>query len=99
MSTTQSLQTRVVHWKHEPFDIDIRRPAKWGNPFRIGVDGTRSQVIDKYRQYVLNTPELLADIEELRGKVLGCWCHPKPCHGDVLVELLQERLYSDLFTL
>ncbi len=89
-------QTIVVHWKRQQFDIDIRRPAKWGNPFRIGVDGTRSEVIEKYRKWLLEQPDLLADIEELRGKRLGCWCAPKPCHGDVLVELLNDRAYSDL---
>lgn len=89
-------KTTVVHWRKEPFDIDIRRPAKWGNPFKIGVDGTRSEVIAKYKEWVLQQPDLLKDLEELRGKRLGCWCYPKPCHGDVLVELLDNLFYSDL---
>lgn len=88
--------TRVVHWKHEEYDVDIRRPRKWGNPFQIGVDGTRSEVIRKYREWLLTQPLLIADIEELRGKRLGCWCYPKPCHGDVLIEMLEQLQYQSL---
>lgn len=79
---------RVVHWKKEKYDVYIGRPSKWGNPFAIGIDGTREEVIEKYRQYINNKPELLKDIHELKNKVLGCWCSPYVCHGDVLVELV-----------
>jgi len=82
---------RVVHCKRESYDIYIGRPSKWGNPFTIGPDGTRTEVIEKYRQYLLNKPELLADLPELKGKTLGCWCVPKPCHGDILVKLANEE--------
>ncbi len=44
----------------------------------------------KYKEYLLNKPELLADIHELQGKTLGCFCKPKDCHGDVLVELVNQ---------
>jgi len=81
---------KVVHCKKEPYDVYIGRRSKWGNPFEIGKDGTREQVIDKYREYILNKPELLADLHELDGKILGCWCKPSPCHGDVLVELVES---------
>jgi hypothetical protein len=47
-------------------------------------------VITKYRAYIQNHPELLAQVHELKGKVLGCWCNPKPCHGDVLAELAER---------
>jgi len=33
----------------------------------------------------------MKDLQELEGKVLGCWCSPHECHGDVLVELLEEQ--------
>jgi hypothetical protein len=59
----------------------------WGNPFRIGKDGTREEVIAKYRDYVLSRPDLVAQLPELKGKVLGCWCKPLQCHGEVLAEL------------
>jgi hypothetical protein len=80
----------VVHFKKAPYDVFIGRPSKWGNPFEIGKDGTRTEVIQKYEEYLLSNPELLKDLEELRGKVLGCWCKPSACHGDVLVKLLNQ---------
>ena len=78
---------KVVHCKKERFDIYIGRPSKWGNPFSIGKDGSREEVIAKYRDYIMLKPELLADLPELKGKVLACWCSPLSCHGDILVEL------------
>jgi hypothetical protein len=79
---------RVVHCKHEPFDVYIGRPSKWGNPFKVGAGGfTRDAASRMYEDYVTGRPELMAALPELRGKVLGCYCAPKPCHGDVLVRL------------
>lgn len=78
---------RVVHCKRERYDVYIGRPSKWGNPFLIGRDGTRAQVIARYEQWLLDSPALRRDLTELRGKVLGCWCAPLPCHGDVLLRL------------
>lgn len=79
--------SKVVHHKHADCDVFIARPSKWGNPFHIGRDGTRDEVIAKYRRWILKQPELMADLHELRGKILGCHCYPKRCHGEVLVEL------------
>ena len=88
MLNTGAKPGRVVHCKRSRFDVYIGRPSKWGNPFRIGKDGSRLVVIEKYRQWLLSQPKLVEQAKvELRGKVLGCWCHPKPCHGDVLVEI------------
>jgi hypothetical protein len=63
--------------------------GKWGNPFIIGRDGTREEVIQKYREWIMLTqPELFSQIPiELKDKRLGCWCEPLPCHGEVLAEL------------
>lgn len=80
----------VVHCKKSKYDVYIGRPSKWGNPFTIGKDGTRQEVIEKYRDWIKTQQHLLDSLEELRGKVLGCWCSPKACHGDVLTELLEE---------
>jgi len=77
----------VVNSAKHPYDIYIGRPSKWGNPFVIGRDGTREQVIAKYRDWIKTKPKLLASLRELAGKRLGCHCKPKSCHGDVLVEL------------
>jgi len=66
----------------------LRLPrSKWANPFKIGRDGTRAEVISKYRDHLLSAPELMAALPELRGKDLACWCSPEPCHGEVLLEL------------
>lgn len=83
-------QTVVVNLHKSRYDVYIGRGSKWGNPFVIGRDGTREQVIEKYRQHLRNRPDLLQALPELRGKLLGCFCKPKPCHGDIFVELLGE---------
>ena len=79
--------TKVVHCKKADYDIYIGRPSKWGNPFQIGVDGDRAEVIEKYRQWIRTQPDLMAQVMWLKGLTLGCWCAPLPCHGDVLAEL------------
>lgn len=71
----------------------------WGNPFVIGADGTRAQVIIKYRRWLLGrlrrSESLRRDLEALRGNVLGCYCKPLACHGDVLIELLEEKKWAE----
>lgn len=82
------IPTRAVNKKSgERYDIYIGRGSIWGNPFVIGRDGTRKEVISKYRDYLLSRPDLLALIPTLQGKVLGCFCKPSACHGDVLAAL------------
>jgi hypothetical protein len=89
--------TTVVHCKKEPYDVYIGRPSKWGNPYSHLNDtialfkvSTREEAVDRYREYILNNKELLNDLHELKDKVLGCWCKPKSCHGDVLAQLINE---------
>lgn len=82
--------TTVVNKTNEEYDVYIGRGSKWGNPFIIGVNGTRKQVITKYKDYILHNNILLDDLHELRGKRLGCYCKPLRCHGDVLKELVDE---------
>ncbi|MFC1766370.1 DUF4326 domain-containing protein, partial [Planctomycetota bacterium] len=47
------------------------------------------QVIRKYKDWILKKEYLLKCLGELKGKVLGCFCKPLACHGDVLVELVE----------
>jgi len=82
--------TRVVNIRKEEYDVFIGRPSKWGNPYVIGRDGSREEVIEKYKEYLLRQPRLLRDLPELKGKRIGCYCSPLPCHGDVLVLLYTE---------
>jgi len=56
-------------------------------PFRPGRDGSREEVMARYREYLLGRPDLLALLPGLRGRRLGCWCAPLPCHAGVLAEL------------
>ena len=68
--------------------VRIDRMTKWGNPFRVGADGDRDAVIEKYRQWLwgkIQQEELdLHELADLQGCELGCHCRPLPCHGDVL---------------
>ena len=83
--------SKVVHCKKEPFDVYIGRGSKWGNPYSHK-EGTkadyivksRKEAIEKYEEYLLSNEALMNSIQELKGKVLGCWCSPKACHGEVL---------------
>jgi hypothetical protein len=88
------MKRKVVHCQRDSYDVYIGRGSKWGNPYKIGIDGTRSEVIEKYRNYILNNKELLNDLPELKGKILGCWCYPKRCHGEVLLELIEQQRLS-----
>jgi hypothetical protein len=81
---------KVVHCKKEHYDTYIGRPSKWGNPFNLG-DYTREEAITKYREWIVKQPHLMNNLEELEGKIVGCWCAPLPCHGDVLKELVDAR--------
>jgi ParB-like chromosome segregation protein Spo0J len=65
----------------------VDRKTAWGNPFEMPADGDRDTVIRNYAEHYLPfKPSLLSKIEGLRGKALGCWCAPEPCHADVLRE-------------
>lgn len=87
----------VVHCKKDKYDIYIGRGSKWGNPFRIGIDGNRNEVLEKYANWIMTQPQLLNDLHELKGKILGCWCSPKKCHGDILTKLANGSNMNDLF--
>lgn len=84
--------SRVVNIFHgDRFDVAIGRPSRWGNPFKIGRDGDRAEVIRRYREWIRSDDpravRVRQEIGVLRGKRLGCYCAPLPCHGDVLAEM------------
>jgi hypothetical protein len=90
--------TKVVHCKRESYDVYIGRPSEWGNPFSHKEGtlaefkvATRREAIEKYKEWILTQPQLLAKIPALKGKILGCWCHPLPCHGHVLAEMAENH--------
>lgn len=82
----------VVH-QSAPHDLYIGRPSKWGNPFAVGKDGTRKEVLELYKEHVIKN--MLDDLPELEGLRIACWCKKpstpnKGCHGDILVELFKR---------
>lgn len=88
---TELLMPKVLnkHHGYPPRDaVYIGRPSPWGNPFQMGKDGTREEVIAKFREFVEARPDFKASIREnLRGKDLVCFCAPLACHGDILLEI------------
>ncbi|WP_342423156.1 DUF4326 domain-containing protein [Paenibacillus sp. FSL E2-0178] len=82
---------RAVNKHHKiPYDVYIGRGSIWGNPFVIGKDGDRNEVICKHAEWILTQPHLMSKVNELKGKTLCCYCLPKPCHGDTLIKLADE---------
>lgn len=77
---------------HKPIDaIYIGRGGDFGNPFRIGIDGNRDQVCEKFERFIMSKPELIAKVkQELKGKNLICFCKPLRCHGDTLIRIANE---------
>lgn len=83
------MATEVVNLysgKHYDVYIGRGRGSPWGNPYPISDTLSREEAIARYRDYLLGRPDLLARLGELRGKRLGCFCKPRPCHGDILAE-------------
>ena len=88
-------KTTVVNKRFDEFDVYIGRPSCWGNPFTHLNAGTmaqfkvatREESIEAYRKWIMTQPQLLAQLPSLKGRRLGCFCKPLPCHGDILVEL------------
>ena len=95
-AATRRRRRLVVRWPKGDSDEYIGcRNIRYGlpespfhNPFVIGKDGTRSEVIAKfYYRHLLVRPDLMAMVPELEDKIFGCWCAPSPCYGDVLTAL------------
>lgn len=73
------------------------KDSSWGNPYTHIPTGTLAkfvvpyhQVLAKYEEHVRSSTVLMNRLGTLRGCVLGCFCKPKACHGDVLVKLFEE---------
>lgn len=94
---------KVVHCKKEPYDVYIGRPSKWGNPFTHLLSDTKAlykvttrlEAVKAYEKWITegDGQHLLKDLHELKDKILGCWCSPLPCHGDILIKLLKNQTY------
>jgi len=85
--------TTVGHIKDKkPGDVYIGRGSPYGNPYVIGKDGDRTQVIEKFEKHfherMRNDTTFFKAVSELRGKHIVCYCSPKACHGHVIAEYL-----------
>lgn len=87
LSSPRVLSARVIGHAVPRGAVLVDRRTKWGNPFKIGRDGDRDEVVRRYRAWLVTRPELVASFGELRGRDLVCWCAPEACHADVLLEL------------
>ena len=70
--------------------VRIDRNTEWGNPFEMGKDGDRDTVCDSYEIFFPRKFSLHNRLDELKGKVLGCWCYPARCHGMYLAAKVEE---------
>lgn len=108
---SQNSKTKVVKYPQEECDVYIGRPTPWGNPWSskptnlAEVVCSKQEAVDNYRKW-LNGEDfvtfeqekrnwILDNIKSLEGKRLGCWCESKPCHGDVLVDLIEKNNKPD----
>lgn len=93
---------KVLNKRVSDDGVYIGRPSKFGNPFVIGCDGDRDEVVRKYERFLMGRPDLVeAAKRELKGQNLVCWCAPHACHGDVLLRIANEAMkfpYEDYQT-
>lgn len=92
---------KVVNKYKEPYDVYIGRGSVWGNPYSHIPSGTKAQfvvasvddAIEAYKKHLWKQIKdgsiTIEQLLELDGKVLGCFCKPKPCHGDVIVKAVE----------
>lgn len=67
----------------------------WHNPYKINKNTTRTEVLEKYKTYItekITRENLQFELEKLKGKQLGCWCKPLCCHGDILLEIINNMV-------
>jgi hypothetical protein len=90
----------VVHCRKSAFNLYIGRPSKWGNPFshKVGTlakykTNSKEESLTSYENWIRfgDGSYLLNDLHELKDLILGCWCKPSKCHGDILKKLYYEK--------
>jgi hypothetical protein len=85
--------------------IYVGRPSIFGNPYEIGKDGTRLEVIEKYEVYFVNRLEMdaifrkefdkLVEIAHNNDLILACWCYPKRCHAEVIKKYIEREINNN----
>lgn len=95
--------TNIDKWLKQEENLYVGRPCrkvnpkivnpervknfKWKNPFKIDDYHSQEKVINLFEEHVLVTRHLAETVGELKGKILGCWCAPSPCHAEILHRL------------
>lgn len=67
--------------------------SKWANPFKVGKDDiTHEEAVKRFKLFIEKKfgESLKEELQKLKGKNLGCWCKPKPCHGDIIKSMIEE---------
>ena len=89
----------LAHWLENESHVYIGRKVRfvpasfqsiWANPFSAKRYG-RAKCLELFKSYLQEQDDLMDNIWELDGKVLGCWCKPEACHGDILIEFLKYK--------
>lgn len=97
MTVMHHSDTKVVNLYKEPYDVYIGRSGKgmegtFGNPFPLKKGEDPGETLEKFKEYFYNRLEEDKDfknkVDQLKGKTLGCFCKPKPCHGDIIKQYL-----------
>ena len=93
------MTTKVVHIYKKPYDVYIGRAGRgksgyFGNPFPLKKGAERGSTLLQYKMWFDNKiktdPLFKEEIIKLKGKTLGCFCKPNPCHGDIIKEYLDN---------
>lgn len=96
--------SRKKGWRLPEGAVNVARPTKWGNPFRVATPAsgnmgrqTRAGAVKAFRYRLIGLVAIGAiDLAPLRGKSLACWCPiGQPCHADVLMEFANREPVSD----
>lgn len=90
----------VVNLRRDGYDVYIGRAGHgkngyFGNPFLVGRDGDRVEVLEKYKEYfyfkIRTDREFVKRLLKLKGKRLGCFCKPALCHGDIIAKWVNKN--------
>lgn len=95
MSTPKRIQlSRQKGFRLPPDVINVARPTRWGNPFKVYEGSDPTSAVDAYRSRLFSPAfdsDLRIAIWTLRGHDLACWCKPdEPCHADVLLKVVND---------
>lgn len=91
--------TTVVNLHKSMYDVYIGRGSIFGNPYEIGIDGTRAEVLTRYIKwfdFMVRDDIFIQELNKLDGKILGCYCKPELCHGDIIAGFLNEQPWNKI---